>query len=187
MALAGAAEVKLYLRLETTAEDTLLTAIVLRVVALIESYLDRPIVAVAREWEDRTPVRGPKGANTVLRFPTYPISAATITDADGDVVDADDYVLVAATGKATCENGFTNGPYTLAATVGLDQHQDYEDRIEPLLSAAIVDLAADLFQRRSPAAQGEGAGGAYAQWSSLAELPARTKQMLDPLRQVGAY
>jgi hypothetical protein len=109
------------------------------------------------------------------------IDALELTDDDGDVlVEDSDYRIDLRTGRITGINrGFATWPYSITATVGLSAHPDYELRIEPVINAAILDLAADLYQRRSPAATSESTGGGVST-SYAVGMPQRVKDMLAP-------
>ena len=55
-------------------------------------------------------------------------------------------------------------------------------RIEPLLNEMILDLAADLYQRRTPGAASEKAGDTTISWDTSRETVARVMKSLRLLR-----
>lgn len=186
MPLPTVAVLKDYLRIETTAEDGLLARLLQSAQAAVEQYLRRQIAATARTFYDVPETWVWDSATSALLIPAYPVASAglAVTDTNGSAVASGDYRLDGRSGRVFATGGrrFGVGPYVVTATVGLSAHPDYEYLIEPVLNAAILDIASDYWDRRSPHAQQEGAGGAYKGWSTLAELPARTKLMLDPWR-----
>lgn len=193
MALPTYTDLKTLLRIQTTAEDTLLAALISRATYMVQAHIGRPIATVAdHPMTDEATTLTAYGLVTKLLVPVTPYDAAslTITDADGTalVVTTDYRVGSVWTGEIFAAAGaaFTNGPYTLTADVGLATASDYATRIEPVIGAAILDVAADLWARRNPAAQAEGAGGGvYTQWQSSG-LPARVAAMLAPFTVVRA-
>lgn len=188
MALPTASDLKTYLRIETTAEDALLAALVARGRAMLEQWIDTPLVAETQSAIDRAdslPGTGYVGARPVtsLIFPRRPITVTTVADRDGVTVPASDYWVDGGAGMiyANPDIVFPNGPYTITATVGLTLRQDYA-RLEPLLAEAILDLAADLYQRRTPGAAQETAAGTTVHWDASRETIARVMKTLRLLK-----
>jgi uncharacterized phiE125 gp8 family phage protein len=189
MALPTVADCKDYLRIEHTAEDAMLAGWLAQAIALIEAELGRPITILNRTFVlECEPSRV---SSTRLFVPIYPIATEdssagtadlTLTDADGTVLVEDtDYRLDTRTGWITAiDSCFSNYPYTIVADVGLAALPEYATRIEPALSAAVLDVVADRYQRRNPAAQAEGAGGGVYTQSQIAGLPDRVKDALAP-------
>lgn len=183
MALPTLQNLKDYLKVETTAEDTALTGMLTRATGLVEQYLGRPITARSVTVTDRARPCG--GVVKLLGF-VCPIAASPdpiVTDADGATVDSTAYtvdrdtaVFYAAPGES-----FGNPPYGLTFTAGLSARADYATVVEPAVAQAILDVAADLWRRRV---------GNVSQASSVGDsesygadpLPARTKLMLDSFR-----
>lgn len=191
MALPTIIDVKRYLRVQTTAEDTLLTALLASATQLVEAYLGRPILTVAaRAMTDEGKTLTAYGVVTKLLVPVTPYDAATlaITDADGTALTlTTDYrVGDPWTGEvfAAVGTSFPNGPYTLTADVGLETASDYATRIEPVLFVCILDVVADLWHRRNPAASTESTGGGVSTTYTAEGIPARTAAMLAPFRVV---
>lgn len=201
MALLTVEQAKAYLRIETTAEDDLLKALLASATATVRTYLDRPIEAQSRTYtiEDRRASSldlqrlaiGIRPA-TFLMIPDAPVDLTqtlTITDADGTtLVVGSDVRVDAATGVVRGYNGLTFGrfPYTVVATTGLATRSDYGTAVEPALNAAIGDVFADLVQRRNPAATGESAAGGDSTHYGRQEetIPLRALDLLKPFRRV---
>jgi hypothetical protein len=121
-----------------------------------------------------------------------PFSGApvTVVDADGETVDSSRFTAVGASGRITAAAGypFTDGaPYTVTAVVGLSLRPDYGEAVEPVMAGAIIDWAADLYQRRNPAASYEsGGGGVAVNYNETASktMPSRIRVTLDPWKRV---
>ena len=190
MALPTVLDIKAVLRIQHTAEDTLLTRMHTRACALIIGVLGRPYEAIARTWIDEC---GKVRAYASIRSLNIPLggiipSTLVIEDADGEVlVVGTDYrapqpwdALVRAKPGVT----FSNPPYTLTASVGLsasyasDGQVDYETVIEPVLGQALIDTVADWWSRRSPAATNESTGGGVSTSWETAGLPDRVRATL---------
>jgi len=181
VALPTTADLKTYLRIESNAENALLAALLLRAQAMLEGWIDCPITAEAQVGTDRAesldePVYS-------LIFPRRPIGSVTVTDADGTTVPGTDYTVYATSGMIYAKPGvvFANGPYTIAASCGLSLRADYA-RIEPLLAEIILDLAADLYQRRTPGAASERAGDTTVNWDASRETVTRVMKSLRLFR-----
>jgi hypothetical protein len=189
MALPTVADCKEYLRIEHTAEDTMLAGMLAQSIAAVEAELGRPIEYLNRTFvlECNPHYHSPNK----LFVPLYPIgvddsgagtSDLTLADADATVLIEDaDYRLDIRTGVITgIDVCFGNYPYTIVADVGLEALPEYAARIEPAISAAILDVVADRYQRRNPAATSEDAGGGVATNSASVGLPARVCEALVP-------
>ena len=185
MALPTATDLKTYLKIETTADDTRLTALVARATQVIRAWLRRPITAEARtytDWADSY-----YGARSLV-IPDTPVETTTpapvVTDADGETVDADTYRLDPEAGLIRGKDGttFTNKPYTIAATVGLSVHTLYSAHIEPILSQVILEYAAELAMRPNPGVTQEAEAGVATSWGPDA-FPPRFHAALAPWRQ----
>lgn len=188
MALPDVDDVKAYLGIEHADEDAVLEQLLAQALALVEAYLRRPITAAAGTQYD-VPVRRVDGRD-VLFVDVYPIAAATeqtpltVTDADDETVDAATYRLDAFRGTLTAKSGesFSNGPYTVVAHAGLSARADYATGVEPLISAAIIDVVADRYQRRNPAASTETDGDVSTSYRDPG-IPERALAMLAPYRR----
>lgn len=181
MALPTVGELKAYLRIESTAEDTLLAALMLRAKAMLEQWIDVPLVAESQSALDRAEATAVPV--TSLVFPRRPFTVTSVVDSEGVTVPAADYYVDGKTGIIYGKTGvtFPYGPYTITATCGLTLRSDYV-RLEPLLSEAILDLAADLYQRRTPGAATETAAGTSITWDASRETVARIMKTLRLLR-----
>ena len=188
MSLPTARDLIDYLRIEaeeSSAEARLLSALITRATAMLEAWLDRPIETVyGAEYVDED------GGTDRLLVPVCPVDGTTLVleDGDGTAVVATTYRVKALTGEIVGLTGtlFTNPPYTITCDVGLALHPQYGDRIEPVLSAAILDLAADLYHARNPRAAGESAGGGASTSYVNAVLPERVQAALRPYRLLRA-
>lgn len=181
MALPTLSDLKDYLRIESSAENALLTALLGRAKAMLELWTDTPITATSQSAVDRAdaldlPV-------TSLVFPRRPCAVTAIVDSDGTAVSAADYWVDGRSGVIYGKDGvtFPYGPYTITANVGLSLRQDYA-ALEPLLNEVIIDLAADLYQRRTPGAASETAAGTSITWDASRETVARCMKTLRLLK-----
>ena len=181
MALPTVADLKSYLRIETTREDVLLTALIARARVMFEVMVDTPIEAEAQTAVDRcaaldVPI-------TSLVFPRRPCAVTSILDMDGATVDPTTYTTDGLAGLIYANTGvtFPYAPYTITANVGLSLRADYA-RIEPIIAAAILDLAADLYQRRTPGATMESAAGTTIHWDVSRDVVARVQKTVRAFR-----
>ncbi len=181
MALPTVSDLKSYLRIETTAEDLLLSALLSRATAMLEMWIDTPITAVSQTAIDKAQTDGNPVRSLV--FPRRPCAVTAVVDTDGTTVPAADYWTDGTSGVIYAKDyiTFPYGPYTITANVGLSLRQDYA-RLEPLLNEAIIDLAADLYQRRTPGAATETAAGTSITWDAGRETIARIMKTLRLLK-----
>jgi hypothetical protein len=177
VALPTGSDLKTYLRIEHNTENALLDALVARAQAMLESWLDVPLTAEAQTAIDRADALDT--AATSLVFPRRPIASVTVTDADGGTVDAARYWVDGVAGMIWGKDGyaFVRGPYTIAATCGLSLVPRYA-ALEPVLSQAVLDVAADLYQRRTPGAASETGAGTNITWDVSRETVARVMKTL---------
>lgn len=190
MALATLATCKLYLRKQTTAEDTLIAALLASAIGRVEAYIRRPIIATEMTFVDDAVGFGGRRMNRFV-VPVTPIaSIESVTDTDETELDVEELRFGVESGVVVAKDGtaFASGPYTIVASVGLSARENYASRIEPVINQAILDVVADLYQRRNPAAAQEATGGgvsvAYTQGDN-GGLPDRTASLLKPFRMVG--
>lgn len=188
MSLPDVAACKRYLKIENTAEDTLLAELLARALALSQRRIGCPFVAVSKTMVDRgqSDVFNSRGVASLLA-PMTPFDPESITVADGDDV-ALDMTLLSVDGdggfiRYADGSRFTNGPYTLVADVGLDTLPEYATEIEPLAGQAIVDFVAALYQQRSPSSRGESAAGGLSRSWTPEGIPCRVADVLDMLRR----
>lgn len=180
MALPTAADLKTYLRIEQDEEDALLSALIGRAVAMLESWVDTPIAARAYTYVDRC--HGDR-APRALVLPRRPVSVTQVVDGEGAVVDPTTYSVDAEAGLVWGVGGtrFPMPPYTLTASMGMSLWSDYAQR-EPLLAEMILDLAADLYQRRTPGASSETGAGTSVTWDVSRETVARVQKSIRVLK-----
>lgn len=181
MALPTINDLKAYLRIESSAEDALLTALLGRAKAMLETWIDTPVTAEVQTAVDRA-----DSLDTFVRtlvFPRRPCLVTLIVDSDGTTVDPTTYTASVTSGViyAKDETTFPYGPYTITAMVGLSLRQDY-GRMEPVINEVILDLAADLYQRRTPGAASETAAGTNISWDASRETVARIMKTLRTLK-----
>ncbi len=181
MALPTVSDLKSYLRIETTAEDTLLAALLARAKSQVELWIDCPITAVSQTAIDRgTTLDKPLES---LIFPRRPITVTSITDADGVTVPVAEYWVDGAAGMIYSNAGysFSNPRYTITASCGLSLSQHYT-AWEPVISSVIIDLAADLYQKRTPNASTETGAATSISWDVSRETAARVLKTLRALK-----
>jgi hypothetical protein len=166
------ADLRAYCRIEHASENALLEQLIARAVGMLEGMTDVPLVSAARTWQDDptapTTNAGPKPATRYARnlwLPHRAVTVTAITDKDGVTVDPSGYVAVSLTGLiARADGGYwSDGPYTIAYTTGVDQLPAAAS-LAPAVTAAVIDLAADLYQRRTPGAISEGGAQASVTW-----------------------
>lgn len=180
MALPTLTELKSYVRIETSDEDALCSLLVSRATAMLEVWMDVPITA-----RSRTAFAGVEGQHVArsLIFPGRPIAVLSVVDVDNAVVDPTTYTVDGASGIIYGKNGtvFPSGPYRITALYGLSLRWDY-GQIEPMLTQLILDVASDLYQRRTPAASTETGAGTSITWDVSRETVARVMKSLRALR-----
>lgn len=187
MALPTVNDLKSYLRIESNAENTLLQALLDRAKAQLEIWTDVPITAVSTTAVDRADVINGQTCVSLI-FPQRPINTtATIVDSEGTTLASDEYTINTASGVIYANSGysFPYGPYTITTLCGLSLRGDYA-RIEPILSQCIIDLAADLYQKRTPNASSESAAGTSISWDVSRDTAARVLKVLRAFKLVVA-
>ena len=193
MALPTLQDCKDYLRIQHSAEDTMLTAWLAMVTAAIQTELGRFITEqTAKEWEDRVENNHMYHSVRALIVPpeNSPFDPASLTIEDTDSValtDTVDYYApitgLEGTIRARPGMSFSNGPYLLTANVGLETRADYATAVEPALSMAILDTIADWYQRRNPNATSESTGGGVSTSYDVSRgLSARALALLAPFK-----
>lgn len=184
MALPDVPAIKQYLRIEHTAEDVLLTALRARAIAMLETWLDCPLEAREQTATDWAVSDGPNPVR-VLIFPRRPIGdTVAVVDGEGTTVAATTYRVDQVGGMVKAKDGyaFTDGPYTLTTECGLSLFEDWEARIEPVLGFCILDLVADLYQKRTPTATSTAGGGTSISWDVSRETSERVIATMQALR-----
>lgn len=196
--LPNLADAKSYLRAtDSGAEDTLIQALLDRAYGAVQAYLSRPIVAVQQTFVIEGRAQQPARVLDVGASPIDTTQPITVVDAinvtlDPTTVRADAalgllYRVASQTSAGWCRY-WDRWPYTVTLTWGLSARSDYTLAVAPTIGSAILDTCADLFQRRSPVASSESAGGGVsAQWAGgQYGLSTRACAMLDPYRVVTA-
>ena len=199
MALPVLDDCKLYLRIEHDADDTLLERELVGAFADVQAYLRVPILAEERTFTVERETQSLYRTMTKLHLPMYPIAAESSSIAAIEITDDDANVLVEGTDfRVDLRTGIVYGlsasnfvpfgawPYTIVCYVGLDARADYATAVEPILFTAILDVVADRYQRRSPAASSETTGGGVSTSYGEFGLPTRVIQRLASLRMVRA-
>jgi hypothetical protein len=188
VSLPDAAALKRALKIEHTAEDTLVAELLARAIGLVQGYIGTPITAAEVVFVDEADytMATKVGVKTLLipKTPVDPESVA-ITDAQDTALDLADLRVDGETGTVRYRDGsrFANGPYEITCAVGLSAHRRYAVEFEPIVSAAIVDTVSDLYARRNPSQQSEGVGGGRSTAFALDGLPKRVQDSLDRIRQ----
>lgn len=188
MALVTLTELKAYLRVTHTLEDTLITAMLATAKGIIEDALGVPLASATRAWTDRafSPRTDYRPPSLLLPYPCK-LAGLVVTDGDGVAVAATEYDTseLLTTGILWAARGCSwwNGPYSGTATIGLSEHPDYTTRVEPIVNAVIQDIVADLYQRRNPGATAEADPGVSTTYS-VEQLPPRTRRMLASLAPI---
>lgn len=182
MALPSVSDLKAYLRIETTAEDALLTALLARAQSELELWIDCPITATSQTYVDRASTDADRPVMSIV-FPRRPITTTSIVDGDGVAVAAADYWTDGAAGIIYAEGAFSfsNPRYTVTASCGLSLSQHYT-RWEPLISQCILDLAADLYQKRTPNAASETGAATSITWDVSRDTAARVLKVIRGLK-----
>lgn len=163
MALPTVTEIKNFLRVETAAEDSVITDLRLSALAWAESLIGRPILKAPRTFGALTS-SNLDGFTPAFDLPVWPVAsnpAPVVKDANGVVVDASNYALDIRLGRLSSVDGyaFSYYPYVITATVGLEAHPEYATKYEPNVRSLIMGLVSILYHRRNPGAVGESAGG----------------------------
>jgi hypothetical protein len=173
MSIITISDCKLYCRQTSSAEDGTFTLLLAKALATVQRYTGVPAAkeSMASIYYDQArTIRLDRLVSTLWTSYPLDVSTVTITDRDGNVLDPSTYDTyeTASTGfiHNVPGNYFDNGPYAIAAKRGLDQHPDYAAVIEPILNGILLDLVADMYQRRNPGAAAESEGaGASVQWT----------------------
>lgn len=180
MALPTVADLKSYLRIESPAENALLAQLLARAQAMLETWIDVPIAAEQQTAVDRAECLGTECRSLV--FPRRPIANVAVVDAESTTLATSDYTVDGNSGIIYANAlAFAAGPYTITADVGLSLRQDWL-RLEPVIGGMIIDLASDLYQRRTPGAASETAAGTTITWDASRETVARIMKSLRALR-----
>jgi hypothetical protein len=169
---------KSYLRIESTAENALLAALLARAQAQLEMWMDCPITAESQTYVDTCDTTRGIPVTTII-FPRRPIANVSITDGYGAAVPSTEYWVNETSGVIVSEAGyaFSNPRYSVTADCGLSLAPWYA-RIEPMISQCIIDMAADLYQRRTPSAAAESSAGTSITWDVSSEVAQRVRKTI---------
>lgn len=180
-------DLKDYLRIETTAEDALLASILGRALAMIEGWIGVPVTAEEGTFTDRAEYAAGVVPRSLV-LPVRPIGASdavpiVVTDGDGEVVDSTTYTVDATAGILWGKRRtvFPNGPYEIVALYGLSLMPRYA-ALEPMIAEVIIDIAADLYQRRTPSAASETGAGTSITWDVSRDVSGRALKTLRLLK-----
>jgi len=182
------AELKLYVRSQTTVDDALLTGLLARAVGRAERIIGSPIDARVQGFlisgSDRC-----GSPRHIIKVPASPIDVTTVPpvvlDAQGATVPASSYradpdgLLIALAGW------WDRWPYNVTVSWGLSLRPDYAS-VQPDLAQAIVDLAASWYEQRNAGASSETAGGGVRADYAKDAVPPRVLEVLVGLRRVPA-
>jgi hypothetical protein len=185
MALPALQETKNYLRIQTNAQDSVVTDLLASAKSWAESRIGRRITASSQVlstlWAGRDPFW-----QSIIYLPFFPVNATglVLTDADGETVDADTYTVDGDAGElvAIAPDWFSNPPYEATADVGLSAGSEYASK-EPELRALIIGLTAILHLQRSPnAISDSGSGGVSVSYQSENALPRHLNSIVESFR-----
>lgn len=187
MALPTLAKLKEYLRVETTAEDAVLTDLLAQAIPWAQSLIGIPITAEARTFYNVRPVFVGEGVGYGLSLPVYPALSVglAVTDANAAAVAGANFRLDNALGwlVPVTTYSFADASHTVVATVGLSAHPRYAVEIEPRVNALILGLASVLYHERNPNASSLSESGASVSYRDD-QIPPRLKQLVAGLRPV---
>lgn len=187
MALPSVLDLKEYLRIEHTSEDALIKQLLQRAVSTVEMYLGQvPITAISGQTaiDPSQDVVAPSSAVTRLLLPYRPIAVQSVVSASGETVPSTDYLVRAAYGFIDAVSGvsFDDGPYTITYQYGLSLMPTYQT-FSPVINAAIIDVAADLYQRRTSSATSTTSNGTSISWDVSSAVAARVAGTLRAFRR----
>lgn len=182
-------EFKAYGRIEHDAEDVLLTALLARAVSTFEFLCDLPVQAAALTWTDDPLTNSDQGPRPSTRYaralvlPHRGVTVTTITDGTGAVVSPADYRVNPFTGMVYAENGtaWTAGPYTISYAAGMDLLPPATG-LAPAITAAILDIALDYYQRRTPGAASESAAQSSITWDVSRDVLLRVEPLVRRIK-----
>lgn len=178
-------DLKAYGRIEHTAEDALLSALIARATSTLEMLCDLPVQADALTWTD-DPLNnsdpGPRPSTRYARALVLPHRGVTVTaivDGTGATVATADYRVDPFSGLIYAQNEtrWVNGPYTISYTAGMDLLPNATS-LAPAITAAILDIAMDYYQRRTPGAASESAAQSSISWDVSRDVLLRVEPLV---------
>lgn len=192
-------KVKDYFRIETTAEDDLISDLIVRAEAEIETVVGISLTKRAVTWYDEAKTLRIPGVVTNLLLRSKPIDESTVvvTDAAGDVVDADTYTIRQDRGLIMANQYgaapipgpavvFDLGPYAISCDAGFSTSPTYATRELPMIQASVIDYVGMLYQQRTPGARTESAAGTRVEYEvdEATGLPKRIARAIRTLRGI---
>jgi hypothetical protein len=182
-------EFKRYARIETTAEDALIMALLEEVVGLIESYIGKSVTTAPGEFIDDGEnfsfnARG--GRSLILPFSQIDPTSIVVVNGAGETLDPSGYTVYL--GLRQIRGAFNcGGPYVITCTQGYGTLPDYATVWLPRINSLIKDYALFLYQQRTPGASHEGAAGTSVDYGAMDDdtgLPQRVRAGLRKLRGI---
>jgi gp6-like head-tail connector protein len=157
---------KSYLRIETTAEDSLVGEFIVEAIAFIESYIGRAILD-----PNGTRVFGP------VRIAMPVIQGFRLSDSAPNV-----NMYPAGTDDLGRETNLPT-PASVTGPLPMSTLPDYAQRWEPLLRRAILDTVAEFWSHRDPMVTNDSSGGGVSvtRGRLVHGLPPRVRAMLKPV------
>jgi hypothetical protein len=188
MALPTAADFKSYARIQTDAEDFLISLLLQRAYGVCESFMGKPIARTADVYYDEARTERWNSGGVLTLYPPmfpYDISTLVVRDRSSAVVSSSTYYVdpqsyLIISNRDNMES-FDKGPYQLSMVVGIATSPTYVTREEPVLSQCILDVALMYYQQRTPNATSEAAGGSTVNYNAES-LPTRVKALLSQVR-----
>jgi hypothetical protein len=180
-------ELKQVLKLDHDEDDSLLERLEDQAVAFVEHRLGRTIATTDATRVVRPSYDPATGEYSRLLMPRTPATVASVTDADGVAVAAEDYRYDARTGvlETADDSAWASARYTVVAAEGFAAHPLYDTVTFPALESLLTDLVAYYHSMRDPSATYESGGGGVAVTRSTSAnegLPSRIELALDAFR-----
>lgn len=186
MATATAADVKAYLKIETTAQDAVIAQLLTRAFAEIEMLVGKALIVETIAWRDDVKSFRSYEPVTALQLRYTPVSITSIADVDGNVVAAGDYVVRQDLGQLVAIAGvaFPSGPYVINGTAGFSLSPTYATREEPFINQLIIDLVGFYLQQRTPGASAESAAGTRVDYGEIDADTGLPKRIMKGIRRL---
>lgn len=183
MALPDVDSLKRTLKIEHSAEDALLAEQLVRAKGMVQGFIGAPIETDSgRIFYDEAQSQTGLAPKSLL-IPETPVDVedVEIEDCNGTAIDVDLLRINPETGVVRYLDGVTRfpfGPYKITAGIGMDALDKYATDLEPIISQAIIDTAADLYYRRNPGAVQESSVGVSRSYDPSG-LPTRVAEALQ--------
>ena len=186
MALPDFDDLKAYLRVTTTVEDSLIEDILASAQAWLAGYYRVPLDSQTRTFQGLWPKMGVQRVwNTRLIVPIHPCAdSGTLSDSDGETVDANTYYIDPRSGFVEAKKSvtFSNPPYGIEVSVGWEEHPDFTDLVEPVLRQGILWAGATYYRNRNPGAIYEQSGGQVSITYTPDEIPPLLRSQLAAIK-----